>query len=248
MHPFRAIPTAALLWFLAGTLAAQDAKSTLDKALQAAGGEANLKKYPALVLKGKGKFFLMGQEVPFTGEWHTQGIDQGRTVTEYVLMNARTTEVKVVNKDRGWIRDNQAAAEAMDKPTLAEELESLYFNYVTTLAPLKGKEFKLTPLPEEPVEGKPAVGLLVAHQRHRDVRLWFDKASGLLVKSQRTIRDPSSGKESAEEVLFSGYKEVSGLKLPTRFLVKTAGKTSAEAEMTEVQPAEKLDAKLFEKP
>jgi hypothetical protein len=112
---------------------------------------------------------------------------------------------------------------------------------------LKEKGYKLTTLPEEKVEGKPALGLLVAHKQHRAVRLWFDKETALLVKSERQTKD-DSGQESAEEVLFSSYQDVNGLKVATRFVVKSAGKTVAEAEMTEVKPAEKLDPKLFAKP
>lgn len=248
MRLFRVVLSTALLLFLVAALAAQEVKPILDKAIQAAGGEANLKKFPALVLKGKGKFIQKGMEIPFTAEWYTQGIDQGRTITEYTIMNNKTTEIRVVNKDKGWVKDNQQAAVAMDKDDLTEEQESLYFNYITTLAPLKGKEYKLSALAEEKIDGKPAVGMLVANKQHRDVKLYFDKESGLLVKSERKVKDPDTGKENTEEVLFSNYKEVSGIKIATRFTVKTAGKTSAEAEMTDIKPTDKLDAKLFEKP
>lgn len=246
MHLIRAALSTALLLFLVANLAAQEVKPILDKALMAAGGEANLKKFPSLVLKGKGKFFMDGKEIAFTAEWNTQGIDQGRTITEFTQAGNKIVEVRVFNKDQGWIKNNNQPAEAMDKDDVAEERESLYFNYITTLAPLKAKEYKLAALPEEKVEGKPAVGLLVAHKGHRDVKLYFDKESGLLVKSERKVKD--EGKEKSEEVLFSNYKEVSGIKVATKFVVRSGGKTSAEAEMTDVKPSEKLDAKLFEKP
>lgn len=242
MQCIRVIPTAALLMVLSSTSWAQETKTLLDRAIQAAGGEATLKKFPALTLKGKGKIMIQGKEVPFRAEWQTQGKDQGRTLTDF----GATVELKVVNKTKGWSKEDKSAAEAMDKETLAEELETLYFNYVTTLAPLKEKGFKLSALPEEKVEGKPAVGLLVTHKQHRDVRLWFDKESALLVKSERMIKE--SGQESAEEVLFSNYQEVSGMKVATKFVVRSGGKLVAEAEMTEIKPLAKLDAKVFEKP
>jgi hypothetical protein len=244
----RAILTAALFLLLTVTLTAQDAKPLLDKAITAAGGEANLKKYPALVLKGKGKYFQMGNEAAFTAEQYSQGADQTRSVTELLGEKVKIVSIRVVNKDKGWSKDNDQAAVALDKNELAEDLESAYFNYITTLAPLRSKEFKLIPLAGENVDGKPALGLLISHKGHRDVKLWFDKESSLLVKSERRIKDADSGKESQEEILFGGYKDVSGIKVASKFTVKSNGKTAMEVEMTEIKPAEKLDPKLFDRP
>jgi hypothetical protein len=246
MSLFRAASVPLCLLCLTTILPGQDTKTLLDKAIEAAGGEAKLKKYPALVLTGKGRFIVNGQAIPFTAVWHTDGIDQGRTLTEYVLGGAKVAELKVVSKNKGWVKDNQDPAKAMDAATLEEEQDSLYFNYVTMLAPLKGKDFKLTALPESAVDGKPALGIQVTHQKHRPVKLFFDKESNLLVKSERQVKD--EGKLTPEEVFFSNYQEVNGLKVASKFVVKQSGQVAAEVEMTEIKPAEKLDPKLFAKP
>jgi hypothetical protein len=236
--------------FLISLARAQDAgaQALLEKAIKAAGGEAKLAKLQALTLKGKGKIFDMNQEIPFSASFYTQGSDQGRIVTEMTQMGNKITEVRVINKDKGWVRDNQQPPQPMSKEMLIEEKESLYFNYITTLAPLKGKDFKLAALPEIKVDDKPAIGLTVASKGHREVKLYFDKESSLLVKSERLVKDPDSGKESTEEVLFGNYKEFDGIKIATKYTIKAMGKTSAEMDVTDAKPSEKLEATLFDKP
>ena len=250
MRAWARLSVVAASLFLVTLARAQDAGALalLDKAVKATGGEAKLAKLQALTLKGQGKIFDMGMEIPFTATFYTLGVDQGRIVTELNQAGNKITEIRVINKDKGWTKDNQQPTQAMNKDTLTEEKESLYFNYITTLAPLKGKDYKLVGLAETKIDDKPALGLGITHKDHRTVKLWFDKETGLLVKSERRVKDPENGKESTEEVLFGNYKEFDGIKIATKYTIKAMGKTTAEMDVTDAKPAEKLDATLFDKP
>src|SRR5438445_725224 len=77
---------------------------------------------------------------------------------------------------------------------------------------VKEKGVELSSLAETKVDGKPAVGVVVKSKGHRDVKLYFDKASGLLVKREHPVVDPSTGKEVVQEVLFRDYQDKDGLK------------------------------------
>jgi hypothetical protein len=136
----------------------------------------------------------------------------------------------------------------LSKDALNEEKENLYFTYITTLAPLKGKEFKLAPLGESKVEGKTVVGIKVSSAGHRDVQLYLDKDSGLLLKAERTIRDTDRNKEHVEEVVFEDYRDVDGIKVAMKYSTKWDGKAQADAELTEAKAQEKLDDNTFAKP
>jgi hypothetical protein len=229
---------------------AQDAPNTLlDKAMQAAGGEAKLAKLQGIMLKGKGVFHEAGgQNIPFTGVWYYQGSDKYRQTMEMEVMKQKTMELRVVNGDKGWTKDGAAEAQIMDKDELGQEKANIYFNWVTTLAPLKSKDFKLTTTDEIKVDGKTAVGLLVVRKGQGDVRLYFDKESHALVKTERTIKDLGTRKDVREEMYFTNVKEVDGIKMPLKYTVKWDGQPLADAEMTEAKAVEKLDEKLFAKP
>jgi hypothetical protein len=239
---------------LAGALSgrADDAAlpaAILDRAIKALGDEAKLNKFQGLMLKGKGVYHDAGSpDVPFTGTWYTQGLDKARTLIQIEAKGGKSQSLTVVNGDRGWNKEGNQEAATMDKDELAEEKENLYFNWVTLLAPLKGKSFKLTPLDEVKVDGRPAVGFTVTQPGRRDIKLYFDKESNLLVKSEREVRDPSSKQKHLEETLFSNYREADGIKIAMKFSVKSDGQPQADAELSEAKLHEKLDEKLFAKP
>lgn len=228
---------------------ADKAAAILDKAIAATGGIDKLGKLQGLTLKGKGAFHEAGKaDLTFTGTWYTQGNDKSRTVTDLEIKGQKVREIRVINGDKGWTKDADQDSKQMDKDTLAEEKESLHFNWITTLAPLKGKDFKLTPLEEAKIDGKAAVGFTVAHKDNRDVKLYFDKATGLLLKSERKIRDLDAKKDVVEEVTFGDYKDTGGIKVAMKFSVKWDGQPQADAEMSEAKVQEKLDEKLFARP
>src|SRR5262249_2666322 len=136
----------------------ETSSAILEKAIQATGGEAKLAKLQGLILKGKGVYHDAGNpDIPFTGVWYTQGADKGRTLIEMEIKGAKSRDLRVVNGDKGWSKQGNQEAQPMDKDELAEEQDNLYFNWITLLAPLKGKDFKLAPLDEAKVDGKAAV-------------------------------------------------------------------------------------------
>lgn len=223
-------------------------KALLDKGIKALGGEEKIAKYPGLMLKGSGKFYEGEKGIPFSGVWYTQGLEKSRTTTVVDVKGFKSVEVTVVNGTKGWSKATGEDAKELDKEALAEERENLYFNYVTALVPLRGKDFKLTLIPETKINNKAALGITVAQKGRRDVKLFFDKDSGLLVKAERKVRDPDAKKDYTEEVFFSDYKDVDGIKIAMKYQSKWDGKNRADAEMSEAKVFEKVEEKMFEKP
>jgi hypothetical protein len=235
----------------AGFSAADDAdtiKAVLDKGIKALGGEDKITKYPGLMLKGAGKFYEGERGIPYSAVWYTQGLDKSRTTTVVDFKGVKSVEITVVNGMKGWMKATGDETKDLEKDALEEERESLYVNWVTALVPLKGKEYKLTLLGESKVNNKPVVGIGVASKGHRDVKLFFDKESGLLVKTERKLRDLENKKEVTEEVTMSDYKDVDGLKIAMKYQTKRDGKNQADADIGEAKVFEKIDEKQFEKP
>jgi hypothetical protein len=89
----------------------------------------------------------------------------------------------------------------------------------------------------------------VSHQGQRDVNLFFDKRSGLLVKSQYTVKpEERGGKEVSQEVVYGNYKEVQGLQQPMKIAIKRDGKQLVEAHNSDMKLSESLPDADFAKP
>jgi hypothetical protein len=222
------------------------ARALVDKAIQAQGGEAKLAKWAAVTAKLKGTFHGMGEAVAFTGESVTQGPDRQKVVFEAEISGEKYRVVHVLNGDKGWVKFNDDTAE-MDNEALAEAKEEAYSEWIATLVPLKGKAFHLAPLGEVAIDKRPAPGVRVSSKDHRDTNLYFDKETGLLVKTETRVTD-DDGQEVTEETFLSDYQEVQGTKQAMKFTIKRDGKLYLEGAVTEYQLAEKLDDGVFAKP
>ena len=245
-----------LAWVLCGLLVAtsaafaQDgARAVVEKAIKAQGGEAKVAKLRTMRIKVEGTTDLIpGQaDLPFTMEDTWQMPNRYKTESTFQLMGKKFRQTQVIDGDKGWIQaDGQV--QDMPKDALAEMKEQKYAEDLDRLRFLNDKGIELSVLDEIKVEGKPAAGVLVKSTGHRDVRLYFDKASGLLAKREQQVLDPSSGKEVQQEVVFSDYQEKDGLKLYNKIVALRNGKKLISARVTEVEFFEKLDAKVFTKP
>jgi hypothetical protein len=182
----------------------------------------------------------MGAGLPYTGTYAVQWPGQFRMEIEGVF-------TIVLDGDKGWIKD-QGGTKEMPKDQLAEQKESQYAGWVSWLLPLKDKSFQLAPLGESKVAERTAVGVKVSSKGHRDVNLYFDKESGILVKSEHRAKDDMSGQEVNQEAYYTDYKDLAGLKVPMKITIKRDGKQFVEAENHDLKMVEKLDASVFAKP
>jgi hypothetical protein len=227
-----------------------DAKAVVEKAVKAVGGEEKLGKVKAFTFKMKGKWYGMGDGIDYTGEAAVEVPDKSRVRIDSGVGDMKFTFIQVSNGDKLWSKLNDQATEVEDKDQIKEVKEERYADRVASLLPLvKEKGFKLEPLGEVKVDGKPAVGVRVSHEGHRDINLFFDKDSGLLVKSERTIKDfMAGGNEQSQETLYSDYKEVGGLKHAMKLVINREGKKYLDSEVSDLEVKDKIDAAQFEKP
>lgn len=225
---------------------AADARALVDKALTAHGGADKLAKLPGVTLKLKGTFHGLGQALEFKGSIASQGADRFRLDMEFVVADRDVRVQQVLNGAKGWQKLNADVTE-MDEDDLAEAKEQAYAGWVSTLVPLTDKEFKLATAGEIKVDKRPALGVKVARKGRRDVTLYFDKETALLVKMETRVKD-ETGEEKTEESVFSNYKDVQGTKQAFKVAVQRDAKPYLEADVTECTLAEKLGAATFAKP
>jgi hypothetical protein len=155
--------------------------------------------------------------------------------------------VEVIDGDKGWISIHGKAAEA-DADGLARMKQQVYLSRVIWLTPLlKDKEFELTTLKETKVNDRPALGVKVASKGQKDVSLYFDKESGLLIKLDYPTKN-NLGRDVTQEDHFSNFAEMGGVKLPKKSIAFQDGKKLMELEVTEAQFPESIPAREFAKP
>jgi len=109
---------------------------------------------------------------------------------------------------------------------------------------LKDTKYRLAAAGEKSIDGQSAIGVAVTSDGHKEVRMYFDKKSGLLIAIER-VGHNAQGKAVDQSESYSGYREANGLKYPTKTLVKQGGKKYLESEVTEFKPLEKVDPKEF---
>ena len=224
------------------------ARAVVEKGLKAIGGAENVAKLKAVTFKMKGTFYGMGLSLPYTGTWMIDAQTRMRYTIESEINGMRFTFTRVFDGTKGRMKMNDMTTE-LNADQVAEAKHELYSMGVQMLLPLvKDKEYTLAPLGESEVEKRPAVGVRVTRKGQRDINLYFDKESALLVKSESLVREEETGKEVQQEEFFSNYKEIDGVKHAMKGVVKREGKLFVEGETTELTPSDKLDDGLFGKP
>jgi len=192
----------------------EEPQTIIARAVQAAGGEANLDRAQAMQAKIQGTFYDPGvKESPiegakFTGELITQLPTQVKLSVDTEAAGMRVILIRVLNGPKSWIRDFERTQE--DDPASYADFElSAYVDYVSSLVPLlKDKSFTLSLVGDAQVKEQPAVAIKVAAKGRPDVTLFFDKASGFLIKTEHQRRDPSTNQTVKREEYLSDYQEI----------------------------------------
>jgi hypothetical protein len=223
-----------------------EALAVLDQAIKARGGEAALAKAATMVRKAAGQMSVLGKDVPFADELTGQFPDRYRLEVDAAPPGAARFRLLVVlNGDKAWQSTGGAAGEQTAE-RVKELREEGYVQWLLTLVPLKKDDFGLSPLPEVKVNGQPAVGVKVTRKGHSDVKLYFDKDSHLLVRTER--RASVAGTPVEKEEVYSAYKEFDGVKMPTKLVLYDGGKKFVEITSATYRFPSRLDDSTFNRP
>lgn len=223
-----------------------DPKAIILKAIQAMGGEEHLARYKANVTKGKCTFYGMGRPIACTGEWYVQLPRQLKAVYQMDMGGKKATRIEVINKDKGWTVMG-GKLRALPPEQLAAIYEGMDAHYVLTLLPLKDPACRLSLIGDSEQEGRPTVGLKVSRDGHRDVRLYFDKERGYLLKMQTRVKG-MAGREEEEETVYGDYQDFDGARSYKKMTTKRDGKPFLEWEANEYKAFENLPDSTFDKP
>jgi len=240
----------AIVIVLAPAASAQDTpRAIVEKAIQAQGGADKVAKLRTMRIKAEGTTNLVpGQaDLPFTVEDVWRMPDRYKSTTTITLAGMPLTQALALVGDTGWIQFNNQTQD-LPKPALDEAREQKYAEDFDRLGFLDDKSVELSAIGEAQVDGKPALGVLLKSKGHREVKLYFDKASGLLVKRAHPVVSPATGMESMQEVVFGDYQEKDGVKHYRKLTAYRDGKKVIDVKVKEIELLDKVDDKVFAKP
>jgi hypothetical protein len=185
--------------------------------------------------------------VPFTAETFVRLPQQFKNVLRSEFQGVPISEMQILDGDSAYVAVNGVPQSV--EPRLLREMRAARFadNAATLVPLLADASYKVTALKEQPVKGRPAVGILVQYQGQPDYRMYFDKASGLLVKTERRALNYRR-EEARQEAYFDDYRATAGITRPMRFTLYQDGQLVSQGEITEVRYPGDLPADTFTAP
>jgi hypothetical protein len=224
-----------------------DINTLIGKGVKAMGGQEKVSKLQAASWKGNVTHRVGDKTFTMAHEASAQALNQYRVDAEMRAGGASRKILLVINGDKGWGQENGGKVDELPKDLPPLWKDGVYPMRVCQLLPgLKDKAFKMSPLGELKIGNQEAVGIQVTHKDHKDLSLFFDKGSGLPLKTETRLTLPGN-KEITVEYHFSDYKEFEGINHFSKIAIKADGKEFL-VELTEIRAQEKLDDSLFAKP
>lgn len=239
----RALMTVCVFVVAAVSARAEEPALVVERAIRATGGEAAVAKTRVMTQTAKGRVNMNRTETDaeWAMKWNLP--DQLRWELTINQASGRTQTVIVLNGTRGWQSVNGGPAADLESIPFAVVTDEAHVYWLCRLEPLKHKDVRLTPLPDETVDSQPANAIKAAYPGKPDVKLSFSKSSGLLLKAAFQ----STG-GVAKEFQFAEPKDFDGVRLPTRLTHVENGVRMGQWTVTRYQFVNKIDPADFKKP
>jgi hypothetical protein len=227
--------------------AKDDARILIERAVRAHGGAEALGRIRADKVKFKGTLVLKDHTTPFLAETTMQLPSKYKHVIETNIAGDKHTLLYIINGDKIYITLDGRSIQA-DPAQLAEIRSGLELERAKRLLPLlEDKSYQLAVIEEMKINDRPAVGVRITGRGRKEMRLYFDKEYGLLVRAENRL-DDGKGKEIRQHFFFGDFKEIGGYKRPTKLRAYRDGSQIMEAELLDAKPLEKVDETEFAKP
>ncbi len=161
----------------------------------------------------------------------------------------KTSLVQILNGDKASVSQDGQPMKLTDAVE-AEMKETIHLERAVRLVPLlKDKAYDLTLLDEAKVNDQPAYVIKAAMKGQKDLLLFIDKETNLLVKTEHQHEDPKAKKEVKQEEYYGVFKDLGGgFKRPTRITAYRDGKKMMDAQLLEVTYLDKAPEGEFTKP
>lgn len=246
MRPFRATTVFVFSLLCAGAASAEDARAVLDRAIAAHGGAARLERtkrgHLQATMEGRLGGVLCKVECEETFDLPDR---YRRTIEGSGNGMPFSMEYAFIGK-KGWIR--QGILPARDTPALKQLTVAQHWQAILALLlSLCDKDVQLAPLPDE-TKGKRTLAGIRATTPQGVGDFYFDKSTGLLARTQKTIPNLMDAADVKGETVYEDYRDIQGIHYPMKWKV-SAGETAAlTITLSSIEFRDKIDESVFLKP
>lgn len=236
---------AAALLLAGGTAALADgdaaARKVVDRAIEGIGGAKRLADLTGGVWKTVGTFQGKPSRADFSGQLPGKfRIDSTRLVD-----GKKSRYSRIVNGDKGWVVDG-GQVRPMTPAEIADVRSSFYHKQaVTTLLPLTDKAVRLSLAGKATHDGRAVTRVKATRAGYPDLLLSFDDKTGLLVRSEMTVKNERTGKPRTVVLELGSHKDFGGIKMPGRTKTFHDGELFLDAETVEFKAVTSLPEGTF---
>jgi hypothetical protein len=228
-------------------------RAIIDKAITAHGGADKLSQFKAVRAKWAGKhkvenvfYWVAVRDVTY------EMPDKIRL--DFEVENPKGGKfafTRVVNGKQGW-QGSARGTRDLDEAQVTQIVDEFYAHWLASVVPLQDKGFEFSLYGNATVDGKDAVGVRVSYKGRPDVNLFFDKQTGLVIKSERRAKDPSTNEEYTAESIYRDHQAFDGVLWPTNRLDRRDGmdleENAGSFELSNFQALDKLDEAALARP
>ncbi len=233
-----------------------NARQVLEAGIHALGGVDRLRSPDDVTVTETGHDFQRNQSVRVDPPWDRTPADetlfvdvkQQRYRSEY--RDPERSSKEVVSGGQGFFVD---PGDKMIFPFDPADLPARTFEYVSHLPhllllhALEQRAATLRYLGDEMFERRKHRVVTFATADGRQVTLFFDARTNLLSKLEQMVSDAQDG-DTVQETIYSGYRPVSGIQVPSGRLVRRGGDTLEDRKYTGVRFNTRPSATTFTRP
>jgi hypothetical protein len=225
---------------------ADEGRAILDRAITAHGGEDRIARTTVghARMRGKADFpdfppcdLTWEETFDLPGRYH-------RVLHVEAVGRVFRLEYAITGKT-GWLRQGQAEATDVHLKE-APSVERSWQGMLAMLPLVRDEAEELTVLPERDWKGRRLVGVRATAPREGD--LYFDKATGLLALSRCASPNLLPGKEVVRDLAYESYKDIDGVRYPTRLTATRDGAPLMDLTVTSIKFLDKVEDRVFAKP
>ena len=223
-----------------------DARTVLEKAAKAAGGEGASARWKC----GSVKFRTTGSSLPI-------GMSEGLVEETFQLPGqfkrvvsgkegvVEHTLVFVLDQGQWWMKMDRAPAQLID--VAVPEKTEHQFADLTRIPPVAEKDLQLIP-PGRLIDGHAVIGVRMRRGELDPVECYFSTETGLMLEIRKTIPSDDPDKPAVITTHFSHYKNFQGCMVPMRFKGVKDGTVFLDVSIIDVKFEQHIDDAVFAKP
>lgn len=217
-------------------------REVVERAMQVHGGPVRLGKWKQFSRQEKGE---IGQAIRGTRETFMAVPEKCRFNFELDTGTQKLNMSLILSGDKSW-RASGGEVKDLSKDDFENFRGEAQLNSAAITLPIINGSGELTALPPILINKEPALGIKVSSKGNPDLKLYFDKKTGYLVKAERPGSE--AGVAVTREYYYSDFKDFDGVKLPAKQIEHMNGRKIAEWTVTEYKAVDSLPADAFTKP